>query len=104
MQRFRILAVAVALAALAACGTTKHEHHGTASPIKPPSPEDMAPAAPATSTDAEFDEVKKAAAKQLECPLEKINVVCLRRDADGDCISVRADGCEKSYEYRFGDV
>ena len=53
---------------------------------------------------AHFAEVKKAAAQQLACPEEKINIVCLRRDSDGECIKIRADGCDKSYEYQFGDI
>lgn len=56
----------------------------------------------AQSKDTHFAEVKKAASQQLDCPEEKINIVCLRRDSEGECVSIRADGCDKSYEYQFG--
>jgi hypothetical protein len=56
-----------------------------------------------TSKDTHFDEVKKAAAAQLQCPIDQINIVCLHRDSDGECVQVRADGCDKTYEYQFGE-
>ena len=92
----RIVLLVVVVVALG-CG---HAKKAREKPPVPPMAEEAAPA----KKDAHFDEVKKAAAEQLQCPLEQINIVCLRRDADGECISVRADGCEKSFEYQFGDV
>jgi hypothetical protein len=102
MRRWFALVVIAVVVAGGACATTKHHHHKNKH--KPPSPDDMEDAQDAAPKDTHFDEVRKAAAEQLQCPIEKINVVCLRRDADGECISIRADGCDKSYEYQFGDV
>lgn len=73
-------------------------------PVDKPLVPEMQEEAPRAAIDSHLEDVKKAAAQQLECPIEQVNVVCMRRDTDGDCVSVKADGCEKTYEYQFGDV
>ena len=103
-NRFVVVGWVAALVALfvafaAACATPAHK---AGTKLKPPTEDSTAGAV--QPKDTHFPEVKKAAAEQLQCPIEKINVVCLRRDSDGECISVRADGCNNSYEYQFGDV
>src|SRR4051812_30280605 len=92
--------VAAALVLAAACGTPAGHKHTR---IKPPTENDTNTVPGLSPKDAHFDEVKKAASTQLDCPVEKINIVCLRRDAEGECVMIRADGCDKSYEYQFGD-
>ena len=92
-----ILAPTLALTALTACKTSQKKSDV-------PLPDfSEAPPPPAAARDAHLEEVKKNAATQLECPIEQVNTICLRRHADGDCVAVRADGCDKSYEYDFGD-
>ena len=95
-----VLAVllAVAVAVMLACGTAKPKKKKFMPTSETDTPASVNP------KDSHFDEVRKAAAAQLECPPEQINIVCLRRDSDGECISIRADGCEKSFEYQFGDT
>jgi hypothetical protein len=67
--------------------------------LGPPPSSESASAGPA---DEHFDEVRKSAAEQLECPEDQIVVQCTERDRDGNCIAVRAIGCEKQFEYQFG--
>jgi hypothetical protein len=45
---------------------------------------------------------KRAAAEQLDCPLEQVRIMCKTRDADGMCSAVRAYGCDKELDYSFG--
>ena len=68
----------------------------------PPVPMD-GESVPAPKNDAYLDDVKKAVADQLECPVADINVICIRRDTLGECIAVRGDGCERLVEYQFGE-
>lgn len=92
----RLVVIASILAALA-CGTT-----GKSAREAPPVPP-VGTTAAAPPKDAYLDDVKTAVAAQLECPVEQINVTCIRRDSQGECISVRGDGCERTVEYQFGD-
>jgi hypothetical protein len=67
----------------------------------PPPP--MAATNGVDGTDAHFDDVKKAASEQLECPIEQILVQCTQKDRDDNCIAVKATGCDKAFEYQFGN-
>jgi hypothetical protein len=87
-----------AFVALAACGTA-----GSAGkPDKPPVPPMEDPHAK-PANDLFMDDVKTAVAGQLECPVEEINLTCVKRDQQGECVAVRGDGCNKTVEYQFGD-
>lgn len=100
---FRSLACLALVAALSLlCFTGCASATTKAAAAKPlvPGMQDEAERAP---VDNYLDDVKKNAAEQLECPIEQVNVVCMRRDSEGGCISVKADGCDRTYEYQFGD-
>ena len=71
-------------------------------PSRPPVPP-MGETAAAPAKDGYLADVMAAVAGQLECPLEEINVTCIRRDTQGECIAARGDGCERTVEYQFGD-
>jgi hypothetical protein len=93
-----LLAAGLLVAALVGCGTTAERRAADKPPV-PPMQEPLAKA----PVDSHLEEVRRNAAEQLECPVEEVNVVCLRRDTEGECVTVRADGCERTYEYQFGD-
>lgn len=91
------------VAVLAACGTGKGGTI-TDAPPAPPQP----PAAPgsgdiAKGSDAVSVEIRKAVAAQMECPEEQLNIICTERDRSGECIAVRALGCDKEMELKFGN-
>jgi hypothetical protein len=88
----------VAIASLACASAPKEK----AIRLLPPTENNENTVTGAQNKDTHFAEVKKAASQQLDCPEDKINIVCLRRDAENECVSIRADGCDKSYEYQFG--
>jgi hypothetical protein len=93
----------VALAALlmcvcVACGTAKKAGEPDKPPVPPMEAEKEKPA-----NDMFMDDVKNAVAGQLECPVEEINLVCVKRDQQGECVAVRGDGCNKTVEYQYGD-
>lgn len=54
--------------------------------------------------DAHLEDVRKNAAEQLGCPLEQVTVSCVRRNLAGSCITVRAVGCDQTFEYQFDDM
>lgn len=91
-------AFAFALAGVAGCASAPEKK-----PVDKPLVPTMQEEAPRAEVDSHLDDVKKAAAEQLECPLDQVNVVCMRRDTEGECIAVKADGCDRTYEYQFGD-
>jgi hypothetical protein len=92
------VAFVLACAVAAACGTS-----GSAGkPDKPPVPT-MEEAHAKPANDMFMPDVKTAVATQLECPEDQINLVCVKRDQQGECVAVRGDGCEKTVEYQFGD-
>lgn len=93
-----IVVVTLAIVALTVGGCSTPKKHKAAAPIP-----QMQEEAPKADKDSHFEDVRKAASEQLECPIEQVNVVCVRRDTEGECIAVRADGCEKTFEYQFGD-
>lgn len=96
-----VISVVVALTGItASAGCMGPKRKPAATPLVPTMQPRAAPPAP----DAHLDEVRKNAAVQLQCPLEQVNVVCTRRDLEGECISVRADGCDGTFEYQFGDA
>ena len=90
------LLIAASLVAALGCGSTK------AARAKPPVPPTGETAA-APPKDSYLADVKTAVAGQLECPAEEINVTCIRKDTQGECIAVRGDGCGRTVEYQFGD-
>lgn len=88
---------------LAACGTGKGGKMSDA-PAAPPQP----PSAPGSSdiakgSDSVSVEIRKAVSTQMECPVEKLNIICTERDRSGECIAVRALGCDKELELKFGN-
>ena len=95
----RLAFVSLLAIALAGCSALSGGRRRDKPPVPP-----MQETPPPAPTDAYMDEVRRAAAAQLECPIEQIDVICLRRDAGGDCVYVRASGCERTYEYQFGDT
>lgn len=95
---FASLVLAFAALTTAACGTTS----SAGKPEKPPVPP-MEEAHAKPANDLFMPDVKNAVAAQLECPLEEINLTCVKRDQQGECVAVRGDGCEKTVEYQFGD-
>lgn len=92
-----LLAVALVLSVSCASDKSAKKKHKKL----PPPP--MANENGVDATDTHFDDVKKAASEQLECPIEQILVQCTEKDRDGNCIAVRATGCDKQFEYQFGN-
>lgn len=95
----KLVTALLALLALAACATAT----SSAKPDKPPVPP-MEEAHAKPANDLFMADVKNAVAGQLECPLEEINLTCIKRDGQGECVAVRGDGCEKTVEYQYGDA
>lgn len=97
-----VLSVAV-MAVLASCGTDKggKMHDAPAAPPQPP----RAPGSSdiAKGSDAVSVEIRTALSEQMGCPVEQLNFICTERDRSGECIAVRALGCDKEMELRFGN-
>lgn len=93
------LASAFALTFAVGCGTAAP----AGKPDKPPVPPMEQPHAK-PANDLFMDDVKNAVAGQLECPVEQINLTCVKRDQQGECVAVRGDGCERTVEYQYGDA
>ena len=91
------IAVSALILFVAGCASTPPP--APESPPVPPMSEPMAK----PPTDTFMDDVKNAVAGQLECPVEDINLTCLKRDGQGECVAVRGDGCNKTVEYQYGD-
>lgn len=89
----------LACACAAACGTTKPAAQADKPPVPPMEEPNAQPA-----NDSFMADVKNAVAGQLECPVEEINLTCVKRDQQGECVAVRGDGCNKTVEYQFGDA
>ena len=90
------LVLAASLVVALGCGTTKGKRD--APPVPPTGETAVAP-----PKDNYLADVKTAVAGQLECPVEEVNVTCIRKDTQGECVAVRGDGCERTVEYQFGD-
>ena len=99
MRSVSLLAIVVVIA-VTSCKSTGSAPKRDAVPSPDYSMRDVPPPPP---KDSHFAEVKKSAAEQLSCPIEQVNIICLRRDADGECVAIKADGCDKSFEYDFGN-
>lgn len=88
---------------LAGCGSGKGSkmHDAPAAPPQPPS----APGSSdiAKGSDAVSVEIRKAVAEQMGCPEDQLNIICTERDRSGECIAVRALGCDKELELKFGN-
>ncbi|OGQ13537.1 MAG: hypothetical protein A2138_15960 [Deltaproteobacteria bacterium RBG_16_71_12] len=98
-----LLSSMLLVSVLASCGTGKGGKMQDA-PAAPPQP----PSAPGSSdiakgSDAVSVEIRKAVSEQMGCPLEQLNIICTERDRSGECISVRALGCDKELELKFGN-
>lgn len=100
---FSMVSSTLLVVVLAACGTGKGGKMQDA-PAAPPQP----PAAPGSSdiakgSDSVSIEIRKAVSTQMECPVEQLNIICTERDRSGECITVRALGCDKELELKFGN-
>jgi hypothetical protein len=91
-----LLIAALGLTAACASGPKK-----TKRSVLPPDPSGPV-AGDAHTTDAHMADVAKSAAEQLECPVEETEVRCIGRDGQGDCVAVKATGCGRDLEYKFG--
>lgn len=89
----------VVLGLCSACAGTSTAGKASKPPVPPM--EDVKPPLP---KDNFMDDVKNAVAGQLECPVEEINLTCVKRDGQGECVAVRGDGCERTVEYQYGDA
>lgn len=100
---FSLVAAVAMVGMLASCGTGKGGQMSDA-PAAPPQP----PSAPAASdiakgSDAVSVEIRKAVSEQMGCPVEELSIICTERDRSGECIAVRALGCDKELELKFGN-
>lgn len=95
-----LLLLAVMLALVASCASTKGKRKKRAPPPLPPAAAGAGDVA--VGKEAISDEVRQAVSQQLECPADQLNIICVQRDRSGECISVRALGCDKEIEYKFG--
>lgn len=100
MHRFFML-IALVAAGAGACATTSQD------PAPPRAPDPTSnvpdPHAPGHAADGRINEdVRKMAAEQLQCALEQVTVICTRTDRTGECIAVRAIGCDREFQYEFG--
>ncbi len=97
------LSVLSLLAVLASCGTGKGTkmHDAPAAPPQPPTSTGVSDIA--KGSDAVSVEIRKAVSEQMGCPEAQLNIICTERDRSGECISVRALGCDKELELKFGN-
>lgn len=88
---------------LAGCGSGKGTKMNDAPPAPPQPPSAPGSSDIAKGSDAVSVEIRKAVSEQLGCPEEQLNIICTERDRSGECIAVRALGCDKEMELRFGN-
>lgn len=93
----------VLVALLASCGTDKGTKMSDAPPAPPQPPSSTGASDIAKGSDAVSVEIRKAVSEQMGCPEEQLNIICTERDRSGECIAVRALGCEKEMELKFGN-
>jgi hypothetical protein len=104
MHMRRTLLTIVVLTLASACGTSSEEKKSdegagqSATGVSSPDAPDLGE----PDDEGILMDSKKAAAEQLDCPLEQVRIMCKTRDADGMCSAVRAYGCDKELEYSFG--
>lgn len=98
-----LLSSVAVVVVLASCGTGKggKMHDAPAAPPQPP--RDPGPSDIAKGSDAVSVEIRKAVSEQMGCPIEQLNIICTERDRSGECIAVRALGCDKEMELKFGN-
>lgn len=93
----------VVVAMLAGCGTSKSAGMADAPKAPPLPPSGGGTSDIAKGSDAVSVEIRKAVSEQMGCPEEQLNIICTERDRSGECIAVRALGCEKEMELKFGN-
>ncbi|MCC7070767.1 MAG: hypothetical protein IT383_05560 [Deltaproteobacteria bacterium] len=91
------------VAVLAACGTGKGGTIADAPPAPPQPPSAPGAGDVAKGSDAVSIEIRKALSEQMGCPEAELNFICTERDRSGECIAVRALGCDKEMELKFGN-
>ncbi len=98
-----LMSLVALTAVLSACGTGKGGTITDAPPAPPQPPSSTGTSDIAKGSDAVSVEIRKAVAEQMGCPEEQLNIICTERDRSGECIAVRALGCDKEMELKFGN-
>jgi hypothetical protein len=93
----RTVATLLVVGALVACCTSAPKRTRRTSPRRPPAP------TPAAVEETVLREAARTAAEQLQCPVEQVSSICIKRDVHGGCIAIEARGCDKRLEYDFGN-
>jgi hypothetical protein len=98
-----LLSALVLATTLAACSTDKGSTMNDAPKAPPLPPSSTGSSDIAKGSDAVSGEIRKSISEQMGCPEEQINFICTERDRSGECITVRALGCDKEMELKFGN-